>query len=213
MKQHEKLLYRGVVMRLSSTFQWISRRGRTKRLLKSASQDEQGATAIEFAAVIGPFLFLLFGIISVGFYYFVMFSLEHAVETASRVIRTGQAQTQSPNPMTVNEFKTLVCNQLPPFMNCADANNKIRVNVQSFSDYNGTPASCTDSEGKLIPSSSQTYNTGGASAVVLVTICYEWELSRSLASIPYWISPTSARMANGSTLVRASTTFTTEPYN
>ena len=181
--------------------------------MKGVAQDERGTTAIEFAAVIGPFLFLLFGIMSVGFYFFVMFSLEHAVESASRVIRTGQAQTQAPNPMTVEQFKALICTKVPSFMDCSGVDNKIRVNVQSFTHFNGAPASCTDSTGALIPATSQTYDTGGASSVVLVTICYEWQLSNTLVNIPYWISPQSARMVNGSTLVRASTTFTTEPYN
>ncbi len=183
------------------------------KLLKRARRNESGTTAIEFAMVIGPFLFLLFGIMSVGFYFFVVFTLEHAVETASRVIRTGQAQTQSPNVMTVSQFKALICGKLPAYMNCSGANNLIRVNVQSFTDYTGTAASCTDNTGALISTANQTYSTGGASAVVLVTVCYEWELSKSMANIPYWISPTSARMTNGSTLIRASTVFTTEPYN
>ena len=115
--------------------------------------------------------------------------------------------------MTVGQFKALVCAKLPPFMNCGGATDKIRVNVQNAAAYNITPTSCTDGSGALIPASSQTYNTGGASAVVLVSVCYEWELTKSLANIPYWISPSNARMVNGSTLVQAATAFTTEPYN
>ena len=114
--------------------------------------DQNGTTAIEFAMVIGPFLFLLFGIMSVGLYFFVVFSLEHAVESASRVIRTGQAQTQTPNPMTTAEFKTKVCEKLPSFMNCSGTGNKVRVNVQNFTGFGSIAVpSCTDSAGALIP--------------------------------------------------------------
>ena len=53
---------------------------------------------------------------------------------------------------------------------------------------------------------------GGASTIVLVSACYEWELGNALANVPYWISPANAKMTNGSTLIQASTTFTTEPF-
>jgi Flp pilus assembly protein TadG len=185
---------------------WVAARA------SALASNERGATAVEFAFVIGPFLFLLLGIISVGFYFFVMFSLENAVESASRVIRTGQAQTSSP-PMTVAQFKSLVCSKLPPFMPCGSS-DKIRVNVQNFTGYGSiTTPPCTDSSGNLIPSSSQVYNPGGASTVVLVSVCYEWELTKAMANVPYWISPKNAKMSNGSTMMQASTAFTSEPYN
>lgn len=176
--------------------------------------DQNGTTAIEFAMVIGPFLFLLFGIMSVGLYFFVVFSLEHAVESASRVIRTGQAQTQTPNAMTVTEFKAKICEKLPSFMNCSGTGNKVRVNVQNFTGFGSiTASSCTDSSGALIPEASQSFNPGAASTVVLVSVCYEWDLSLALANVPYWISPTNSKMGNGATMIQASTTFTSEPYN
>lgn len=185
-----------------------------KRLVRFG-KDENGTTAIEFAMVIGPFLFLLFGIISVGFYFFVTFSLEHAVESAARVIRTGQAQDSSggKTPLTVTTFKAKICEKLPPFMECGTNTDKIRINVQTYTGYGTVSApSCVDNAGALITSASQVYAPGGTSSIVLVGVCYEWELSKSMASIPYWISPQTARMTNGSTLIQAATTFTNEPF-
>ncbi len=187
---------------------------RPNRLARFAG-NEDGTTAIEFAMVIGPFLFLLFGIISVGFYFFVTFSLEHAVESASRVIRTGQAQDSSggKTPLTVATFKAKICEKLPPFMECGTATDKIRVNVQTYTGYGTVSApTCVDNAGALIGAAAQTYAPGGTSSIVLVGVCYEWELSKSMASIPYWIAPQSARMTNGSTLIQAATTFTNEPF-
>ena len=178
------------------------------------SADQRGATAIEFAMVIGPFLFLLFGIISVGLYFFVIFSLEHAVESAARVIRTGQAQTQTPKAMSAAEFKTRVCAKLPPFMDCTSNTNKIRVNVKQFADFaaitSTTVPSCVDNSGNLIAAGA--YDPGTQSTVVLVNVCYEWDFAKSMANVPYWISPASAKLANGSTLIQAAITFTSEPY-
>ena len=187
---------------------------RDGRLVRFA-KNQTGTTAIEFAMVIGPFLFLLFGIISVGFYFFVTFSLEHAVESASRVIRTGQAQDSSggKTPLTVATFMAKICEKLPPFMQCGTSTDKIRVHVQTHTGYGTVSApTCVDNAGALIPAASQVYAPGGTSAIVLVGVCYEWELSKSMASIPYWIAPQSARMANGSTLIQAATTFTNEPF-
>ena len=95
-------------------------------LLARLRRDENGFTAVEFALVATPFLALLFGIIAVGLYFFVQFSLENAVEQASRMIRTGQAQTREP-PMTTAQFKTEICNRAPSFIDCG---GKVRVNVR-----------------------------------------------------------------------------------
>ena len=128
----------------------------------------------------------------------------------------ASAQTSTP-PMTVAQFKALVCAKLPPFMisgSCSGASNKLRVNVQNFAGYGSiATASCVDGSGNLIPTASQAFSPGTSNAVVLVSVCYEWELTQSMFSIPYWISPRAAQMTNGSTLIQASTAFTTEPYN
>ncbi len=185
---------------------------RQMKLRRTFSSNEQGTTAIEFAAVIGPFLFLLFGIFSVGLYFFVTFSLEHAVESASRVIRTGQAQAGS-TPLTVTQFKALICEKLPPFMECGSETDKIRVNVQTYTGYSAvTPPTCLDNGGNLISTANQVYQPGATSSIVLVNVCYEWSLGAAMINVPYWISPANGRMTNGATLVQAATTFTNEPF-
>lgn len=181
------------------------------------ASNERGTTAIEFAAVIGPFLFLLFGIMSVGFYFFVVFSLENAVDSAARVIRTGQEQTTWTGAVgntKQDQFKTLVCAKVPDFMNCNGSGNKVRVNVQTFTGYGSiAAASCVDGSGNLITSTAQSYDTGTSNSIVLVSVCFEWSIGTAMANIPYWISPANAQMANGNTLIKASVAFTNEPYN
>lgn len=192
---------------------WTSEQSSSPRnSLTGLARNEEGTTAVEFAMVIGPFLFLLFGILSVGFYFFVTFSLEHAVESAARVIRTGQAQSGT-TPLTAATFKTQVCSKLPAFMECGTGTDKIRVNVQTYTGYGSvSPPTCLDGSGALIATADTIYAPGGSSSIVLVGVCYEWELSKAMANIPYWISPAGARMANGSTLIQAATTFTNEPF-
>ena len=160
-----------------------------------------------------PFFLMLFGILSVGFYFFTVFTLENAIESASRVIRTGQAQTQQPTAMTVAQFKTLVCGKLPTFVDCS---NKVRINVVTAADYaSATAPTCLDAGGNLIGTAAQSYSPGGASTIVLATVCYEWELTKIFKDFPYWIKPngkSGTAMTNGSTLIKASTVMTVEPY-
>lgn len=163
--------------------------------------DTKGATAVEFAIVGAPFLMLLFGIIAVGLYFFTVFSLEYAVDQASRVIRTGQAQQSG---LTAAQFRQKVCDYLPKHMECS---TKVFVNVKSFPNSSDiTTASlpkCLNSNGTIKQSGD--YVPGDINVVVLVWACYEW----TMAKFP-WINL--GDMANGSRLIQATTTFRTEPY-
>lgn len=172
------------------------------RRLAAACDDQRGVTAVEFAIVAVPFLMMLFGIITVGLFFFTTFSLENAVERAARLIRTGQVQESG---MTTEEFKEEVCARAPAYVDCA---GKLRVNVQSFASFaNIVTPSCVDNGGNLVPPAGTTYSPGDAGEVVLVTVCYEWELAGSLPFLSV------GNMPNGSALIQASTTFRTEPYN
>ncbi len=204
---------------LRKSYFWRAQ-SRARATIERLRNNRDGVTAIEFAMVAPPFLFLLFGIISLGLYFFNVFTLENAVESAGRVIRTGQAQTQKPNVMTKEEFKQLVCEKLPTYMNCNAQGNLIRVNVKTFKDGYGevTVPTCLDDKGQLIPEDQQEFSAGGPSTVVLVSVCYEWELTKPFEHSLYWIMPnakgkTGSLMDNGSTLIRAATVFTVEPYN
>jgi Flp pilus assembly protein TadG len=165
--------------------------------------DTRGVTAIEFAMVATPFLMMLFGIIGVGLYFFTTFTLENAVEQASRILRTGQAQVAN---MDAAEFKKQLCSFVPGHIDCT---GKVQVNVLSYPDTtNVTPDSlpkCLDSTGAL--SGTTQYTPGSASEVVLVWVCYEWDLARAIPFLKL------GDMANGSRLIQATTVFRSEPYN
>ncbi len=163
----------------------------------------RGSLAIEFAAVMMPFISLLFGTVAVGLYFFVTFSLENAIEQVARQIRTGQAQTAQ---KTMSTFKSEVCSKAPSFINCDE---HLRVRVQQFTDFASiTPPSCIDSttneiiadpDGKaLVPGDSQ--------SIVLALVCYEWTLAGSLPFMKL------GNMNNGSAMIQAAAVFKTEPY-
>jgi Flp pilus assembly protein TadG len=173
-----------------------------KALFYRWRKDEKGATAVEFGLVALPFIMMLFGIIAIGLYFFTTFTLENAVEQASRQIRTGQAQQAN---MTPDQFRTAVCSFLPGNMPC---DSSIQVNVQSYPDSASITADslpkCLDGGGSL--SNATQFTPGAANVIVLVWVCYEWKLA---SKIPFLRL---GDMGNGSRLIQATTTFRTEPY-
>lgn len=181
---------------------------------RSFSRDNNGATAIEFAIVLGPFLAFTFGIITIGMHYLATNSLEKAVYDASRQIRTGQAQQSN---MTSKEFKDLVCNMASPHLDCT----KLRVHMASYDSWaNVTPPSCVDSDTQELSEGNSTNdpitgNVGGASKKVLVTACYDWTIAKYL---PYLLrdehgnARKESPLSSGGMLLQASAIFQTEPY-
>lgn len=175
---------------------------RASKLQQKFGRDTSGSLAIEFAAVSMPFLMLLFGTIAAGLYYFTTFSLENAVEQAARQIRTGQAQMAS---MTTDQFKADVCTRATSILDC---NQYLRVNVIEYNNFAAvSPPSCLDSNGGLIADPSNTAVPGAADNIVLVVACYEWTLAGVLPFLKL------GKMANGSAMIQAATTFRTEPYS
>lgn len=183
--------------------QTIASNGPRRHLLGRLRRDTSGATAVEFAMVALPFVMMLFGIIGVGLYFFTTFTLENAVEQASRLLRTGQAQQAG---YTAEQFKAKVCEFAPGFVDCA---GKLQVNVLSFPDTtNMNPAAlptCLGADGRL--SGVAQFDPGAASEVVLVWVCYQWELAGKIPFIRL------GNMSDGSALIQATSVFRSEPFD
>ncbi len=180
---------------------WQLARRRADRFAARVRTNESGATAVEFAMVGLPFLMMTFGIIAVGLFFFTTFSLENAIETASRPIRTGEAMT---NGMTKEAFKAKICQYAPQYIDC---DGKMRVNVQNYALTDViVPPSCTDAGGDLVPAASTNFSPGAANRIVLVTVCYQFDLT---GNIPFLRL---GSMSGGAALIQASTTFKVEPF-
>lgn len=173
-------------------------------------RDQGGTTAIEFALVALPFFLFAFGIMLVGLKYFTENSLEHAVESAAREIRTGQAQKAG---KTLKDFRDMVCEEAGTYISC---DGKLVVHVQSADQWSDiTPTPCLTG-GALTPSAGTgtdplADSSGNAEAVVLVTACYEWTMTQVFKL--GGLGDSLADMSSGSSLVQAVSTFRTEPYN
>lgn len=137
-------------------------------------KDESGVSAIEFAFLGGPFLFLLLATFETGLNFLTEYSLQNATTNASRLIRTGQAQNGG---LSAAEFKTELCKHVPGFMNC---NSKVFVNVETRADF-GAAANRTqggDGSGNLNNSlqNSPAFVPGGPGEIVVVETFYEQKM-------------------------------------
>jgi hypothetical protein len=175
--------------------------------LRRFGRDDRGATALEFALVATPFLMFVFGLVGASLYFFVSNSLEKGMDQASRLIRTGEAITQK---MDVDGFKNAICEGAGSWIDC----KKLQIWAQHWSDWSDSglaPHKCVDQNNAVIQNTAggteqiATYS-GGASDVVIVTTCYQWDFA---AKIPFLHL---GNMQNGAMMMQSSTAFRTEPY-
>src|SRR5262245_33836467 len=100
---------------------------RAKRLAAFAGR-EDGTAAVEFAIVAAPFLAMTFAIMETALVFFAGQTLETAVADSSRLIMTGQAQTQG---FDQNQFKQAVCDRLHGLFSCGG----VMVDVQQYTSF------------------------------------------------------------------------------
>lgn len=164
--------------------------GRAGALLR----DEGGASAVEFALLLGPFLLLFFGLFELGLVYLASVTLENAVIDTSREIRTGEVQTSGE---TANNFRLAVCGRMA-FLEapCATA---LRVDVRTVTTFASTST--------LTTPNTPCWNPGGPASLVLVRAYYAWPVVTPL------MQAVLSKSSDGSRTLTASTAFVNEPYN
>ena len=97
------------------------------RWLRRFVRKEDGSSAVEFALIAAPFMALIFAILETALVFFSGQALETAVADASRLILTGQAQTQG---MSQTTFKDAVCARIFGLFDCQSG---VYVDVKKFS--------------------------------------------------------------------------------
>ena len=160
---------------------------------------EDGSAAVEFGAILLPFMALVFAIMETALVFFAGQTLETAVADSARLIMTGQAQTQALNQDT---FKSAVCARIYGLFDCA---NGIYVDVKTFSSFaNVTMNKPVDANGQLVNNFS--YNPGGPTDIVVVRLFYQWPVYVSLMGLNL------SDMSGQNRLLVATAAFRNEPY-
>jgi len=169
-----------------------------RRLKKSG---RAGSAAIEFAMVAPIFFLFLFGTIEVGAMFLGQFALQNATNDAARLIRTGQV---SLNNMTAAQFRTSICNEIAPILQC---NANLQIDVESFANFGSASfANPLQANGTLNPNLDN-FSPGSVCSIVLVRAFYVWNVDTPL------LTPFMINMANNSNLLTATAAFRNEPYN
>jgi Flp pilus assembly protein TadG len=160
---------------------------------------QEGAAAIEFGLVAAPFLALIFAIIETSLIFFAGQTLETAVTDSSRLIMTGQAQTQG---MSQAQFKQAVCSRIYGLFDCASG---INVDVRKYSSFgSATPPSPVDANGNL--TNNYLYQPGGPGDIVVARLIYQWPVYANILGVDM------ANMAGNKRLIVATAAFRNEPY-
>ena len=158
---------------------------------------QDGAVAVEFGMIMLPFLTMMFVIIETAVIFFAGQTLETAVADSSRLIMTGQADSQSLNQVT---FKNAVCARIYGLFDCSSG---MYVDVKTYSTFSSiSNAVQYDSNGKPIT----TYQPGNPGDIVVVRLIYQW---------PITIPMIQSLLADPSTKTRmlvATAAFRNEPY-
>jgi Flp pilus assembly protein TadG len=161
----------------------------------------EGHSAVEFALIAPVFFMLLMGIVETGMVYFASSTLQHGMETAARMIRTGQVQGGGTSQ---TQFRQIVCDEIDAFMSCDPAT--LHIDVRAFSNFaSANFPDALDDEGNM-NEDLDSFVPGTSCQVVLVRGFYEWGLITPIFANYF------ANMGDQTRLISASVAFRNEPY-
>ena len=166
---------------------------------KRFRRDEDGATAVEFGLIALPFIALMMATIEIALVFFAGQALATAVDTASRLIRTGQAQQDGFN---ADDFKKEVCSMTYSLLDC---DNGLHIDVATYKTFGAIDlAAPLDSDGNL--EKNFAYDAGHGGDIVVVRAFYEWPVYVNM------LGHNLANMPDGKHLLSAATAFRNEPF-
>ncbi len=176
-----------------------ARRMLAARTARRLIKQQDGAAAVEFALVAAPFLALVFAIMETAVVFFAGQALETAVADSSRLIMTGQAQTQG---LSASAFKNAVCAKIYGLFDCQ---NGVYVDVKTFTSF-GSVSMPTPVDGSGNFQNNFSYQPGGPGDIVVVRLFYQY---------PVYVSLLGFNLSNvngGKRLLAATAAFRNEPY-
>ena len=169
--------------------------------LRELPGDERAATAVEFAILVTPLVFLILASLQLSIIFFAGQCLQSTAISSARQLMTGSAQQAG---LTQAQYQKAVCANAPVLFTCGD----IMVDVQSASAYTSlSTAALTptyDASGK--PTNSWSYSPGAAGDIVILRLMYNWPV------VGGPLLPGLANQANGDRLLVATAVFKNEPY-
>ena len=150
--------------------------------------------------VAAPFFFMIFAVLELGLVFLIDSTLENAVLTASRLVRTGQADTGN---ISAAQFKTALCAEMSVFE--GDCGSRADVDVRVMPRFtDGIPDSPI--RNGVMNTGDLQYNKGQPGDLMLVRVWYEHPLATP------FLNQAVSRAGTGKVLLSAATAFRNEPY-
>lgn len=172
-----------------------------RRLVVRFGRKNDGAAAVEFAIVVVPFFAILFAIIELALVFWAGQVLETAVNDTSRLIMTGQAQSQN---FDQARFKTELCARVLGLFNC---NTGMIIDVRTSGAFaSANMSKPTYKADGTVDDTGFQYQTGGPGDIVVVRVMYEWPLILRTFGLDLADTP------SGKRLLMAAVAFRNEPY-
>ncbi|HEV2531611.1 TadE/TadG family type IV pilus assembly protein [Phenylobacterium sp.] len=157
------------------------------------AKDERGTAAIEFALLTPLLVGVIMGTVEIGLVGLVSNTLDNAVQSAARTIRTGESDA----PTNATDFKTAVCNGM--FESQTACGAKLAISVRKYTTFANANAAAGDAP-------AGEFDKGTAGDVILVKATYQWPFFMPFFNLGF-------QQSGPTTLVLdARTTFKNEPF-
>ena len=130
------------------------------RKYKQFVKDDRGSNAVEFALLALPFFGLILGVVQLGIIFLANQSLDAAVDSAAREIRTGQVRS---GEVGLAAFRTSLCDRISIVVNCEQV---LEVSIQSFESIADTTTATLYVDNSPIITGD--YETGEGGDVVVI---------------------------------------------
>jgi len=167
--------------------------------LRCFVRQRKASTTVEFGLLAAPFLALAFATLQTAIIFFAGQSLETAAATSSRLILTGQAQTQG---WSAAQFKAQVCNAITGIFNCQSG---VYIDVETYSSFAAVSLGMPITSGNF-NTSAMGYNPGGPGDIVVVRLYYKYPVYMNLLGFNL------SDVNGGYDLLAATAVFKNEPY-
>ena len=180
--------------------------------------NRDGGVAIEFAILAIPFFLLVFAIIETCVAFAAEQTLNYAVDTLGRQLRTGQItfNTGEATDVTEDQFKTKFCTELSIMIACGkDVDSRLFIDLKSYANFGAMPTKVPRKGGADFGDLDTTgfaFNPGGSASINMFRAFYKWRVTADLVR-PYI---TNIRV-DGSTpeyyLIVSTTAYRNEAYD
>lgn len=150
--------------------------------------------------VAAPFFFMIFAVLELGLVFMVDSVLENAVQKASRIVRTGRAETEN---ISAAQFKTALCAEMSVFQ--GDCASRADIDVRVMPEFSeGLPQSPI--KNGVLDKNELQYDRGGPGTLMLVRVFYSQPL------VTPFMQQAMSKLNSGDAVISVATAFRNEPY-